>query len=69
MNEEAVHMCKKVRGAGKHVMLDEVVQTSSRRFERTGFLRTSIAWALTVALSYIGIRGVSIEKYLWRVVR
>jgi glycosyltransferase A (GT-A) superfamily protein (DUF2064 family) len=69
MNEEAVDMCKRLRGLGKHVMLKEVVQTSARRYESSGFMRTIFAWAFTVVLSYVGIRAVPIEKYVWRVVR
>jgi len=69
MNEEAVDMCKKLRGRGKHVMLNEVVQTSARRYERSGYMKTVFAWALTVVLSYIGVRAVPIEKHVWRVVR
>jgi hypothetical protein len=69
MNEEAVDMCKRLRGLGKHIMLDEVVRTSARRYEISGFFRTVFAWAFTIALSYFGIHAVPIEKYLWRVVR
>jgi uncharacterized protein len=69
MNEEAVDMCKRLRGVGKHIMLKEIVHTSARRYERTGFVKTVFAWALTVTLSYMGIRAVAIEKYVWRVVR
>jgi len=69
MNEEAVDMCKRLRGLGKHVMLDEVVRTSPRRYESCGFIKTVSAWAFTIGLSYFGIRAVPIEKYLWRVVR
>jgi uncharacterized protein len=69
MNEEAVDMCKRLRGHGRHVMLDEVVQTSARRYEKTGFMKTVFAWALTVVLSYIGVHAVQIEKHVWRVVR
>jgi glycosyltransferase A (GT-A) superfamily protein (DUF2064 family) len=69
MNEEAVDICKRLRGLGKHIMLDEVVQTSARRYERSGFVRTLLAWAFTIGLSYIGLRAVAVEKYLWRAVR
>ena len=69
MNEEAVDMCKRLRGLGKHIVLDEVVRTSARRYESSGFIRTVFAWAFTIALSYFGIHAVPIEKYLWRVVR
>jgi glycosyltransferase A (GT-A) superfamily protein (DUF2064 family) len=69
INEEAVDICKKLHGLGKHVILNEVVQTSARRYESSGFFRTLCAWAITVGLSYFGIHAVSIEKYLWRVVR
>jgi glycosyltransferase A (GT-A) superfamily protein (DUF2064 family) len=69
INEEAVDLCRRLRGLGKHVMLDEVVQTSARRYERSGFIRTLCAWAFTIGLSYIGIHAVPVEKYLWRVVR
>jgi glycosyltransferase involved in cell wall biosynthesis len=69
MNEEAVDMCKRLHALGKHVMLDEVIRSSARRYEQTGFARTIFAWMFTIALSYIGIRAVSIEKYVWRVVR
>ena len=69
MNEEAVDMCKRLRGHGKHIMLNEVVQTSARRYERAGFSKTVFAWGLTVVLSYIGVRAVPIEKYVWRIVR
>jgi hypothetical protein len=69
MNEEAVDMCKRLRSLGKHVMLDEIVQSSARRYERSGFVRAFFAWIFTIALSFIGIRAVSIEKYIWRVVR
>ncbi len=69
MNEEAVDMCKRLRGLGSHIMLNEIVQTSARRYEKSGFARTVFAWALTVVLTYIGIRAVQIERYVWRVVR
>jgi len=69
MNEEAVDMCKRLRVLGRHIMLDEVVQTSARRYESSGFIKTVFAWAFTIGLSYFGIRAVPIEKYLWRVVR
>jgi glycosyltransferase A (GT-A) superfamily protein (DUF2064 family) len=69
MNEEAVDMCKRLRALGKHVMLDDVVHTSARRYERLGFVQTVLAWFITISLSYFGIRAVPIEKYLWRVVR
>jgi glycosyltransferase A (GT-A) superfamily protein (DUF2064 family) len=69
MNEEAVDMCKRLRALGKHIMLDEVVQTSARRYERSGFIQTVLAWIITISLSYFGVRAVPIEKYLWRVVR
>jgi glycosyltransferase A (GT-A) superfamily protein (DUF2064 family) len=69
MNEEAVDICKRLRGLGKHIMLDEVVKTSARRYESSGFVRTVFAWAFTIALSYFGIHAVPVEKYLWRVVR
>jgi glycosyltransferase A (GT-A) superfamily protein (DUF2064 family) len=69
MNEEAVDMCKRLRALGKHVMLDDVVHTSARRYERLGFFPTVLAWVITISLSYFGVRAVPIEKYLWRVAR
>jgi glycosyltransferase A (GT-A) superfamily protein (DUF2064 family) len=69
MNEEAVDMCKRLHALGRHVTLDEVVRSSARRYEQSGFAKTIFAWVFTIALSYIGIRAVSIEKYIWRVVR
>jgi glycosyltransferase A (GT-A) superfamily protein (DUF2064 family) len=69
MNEEAVDMCKRLRTLGKRTMLDEVVQTSARRYESSGFMKTLFVWGFTVALSYFGIHAVPIERYLWRVVR
>lgn len=69
MNEEAVDMCKRLRRLGRLIMLDEVVQTSARRYENSGFFKTVFAWIFTIALSYFGIHAVPIEKYVWRVVR
>jgi glycosyltransferase A (GT-A) superfamily protein (DUF2064 family) len=69
MNEEGVDMSKKLRQFGKVIILNEYIRTSARRFETLGFMRTVFLWALTVALSYLGVRAVSIEKYVWRVVR
>jgi GT2 family glycosyltransferase len=69
MNEEAVDMCKRLRALGRHVMLDETVRSSARRYERAGFTKTLLAWVFTIALTYFGIRAVSIEKYVWSVVR
>jgi len=69
MNEEGVDMSKRLRTHGRLVMLDEVVKTSARRYERSGFFKTLCAWGFTVALSFLGIRGSSIEKYIWRIVR
>ncbi len=69
MNEEAVDICKRLRTLGRHVMLDEVVKGSARRYEQNGFATTLLAWIFTIALSYVGIRAVSIEKFVWRIVR
>jgi glycosyltransferase A (GT-A) superfamily protein (DUF2064 family) len=69
INEEGVDMSKRLRMYGRLVMLDEVVRTSARRYEQSGFFRTLCAWGFTVALSFLGIHGRSIEKYLWRIVR
>jgi len=69
INEEGVDMSKRLRRHGRLVMLDEIVQASARRYERSGFLKTLCAWGFTVALSFMGIHGSSIEKYIWRVVR
>jgi glycosyltransferase A (GT-A) superfamily protein (DUF2064 family) len=69
MNEEAVDMCKRLRVLGKHVMLDDIVHTSARRYERLGFFPTVLAWFITISLSYFGVRAVPIERYLWQVAR
>lgn len=69
MNEEGVDMSKKLRAFGRLVMLNEVVQTSARRFERLGFLETLLAWGITVGLSFMAMRAHAIEKYIWRNVR
>ncbi len=69
INEEGVDMSKRLRPHGRLVMLNAVVQTSARRYERSGFLKTLSAWGFTVALSFLGIHGSSIEKYIWRIVR
>ena len=69
INEEGVEMSKKLRKHGRLVMLDEFIQTSARRYERSGFLRTFCAWGFTIALSLLGIHGSSIEKTIWRAVR
>lgn len=69
INEEGVDMSKRLRTRGRLVMLEEVVQTSARRYEHSGFFTTLSAWGFTVALSFLGIRGSSIEKYIWRIVR
>ena len=69
INEEGVDMSKRLRMHGRLVMLDEVVQTSARRYEHSGFFKTLCAWGFTVALSFLGIHGGSIEKHIWRIVR
>jgi glycosyltransferase A (GT-A) superfamily protein (DUF2064 family) len=69
INEEGVDMSKRLRTHGRLVMLDEVVQTSARRYELCGFFRTLCAWGFTVALSFLGIHGSSVEKYIWRIIR
>jgi glycosyltransferase A (GT-A) superfamily protein (DUF2064 family) len=69
MNEEGVDMSKRLRKHGRLVMLDEVVQTSARRYEHSGFLKTLCAWGFTIALSILGVHARSIENYIWRIIR
>jgi glycosyltransferase A (GT-A) superfamily protein (DUF2064 family) len=69
VNEEGVVMSKRLRKSGKLVMLDDFVQTSARRYENCGFVRTLSAWAFTIALSYFGVRAGWIERHIWRVIR
>jgi len=69
INEEGVDMSKKLRKYGRLVMLDEIVQTSARRYEQSGFFKTLCVWGFTIALSLLGVHARSIENYLWRIIR
>lgn len=64
--EKTIHSLRAQKLEPKEIV---VVQTSARRYERSGFFKTLCAWGFTVALSFLGVRAGSIEDYIWRVVQ
>ena len=64
--EEAVALSKKIRRIGKLIKIDAPVIVSARRFEKKGYIRTTIMWALTVFLTLIGCRSTWLEKKFWK---
>jgi len=63
--EEAVAASVRVRRLGKTVRLNLPVLVSARRFEKRGFVRTTILWATTVFVSVLGLRAARLEELLW----
>lgn len=67
--EEAVDLQRRLRGRGKFVTIDQVVVSSSRRFQGRNSLFVAIIWVLTVAMTAIGLHFTSVERKLWKAVR
>jgi len=64
--EEAVALSKKIRQIGKLTKINAPVIVSARRFEKKGYVRTMIIWALTVLLTLIGCRSTWLERKFWK---
>jgi len=63
--EEAVAASPRIRRLGRTVRLNLPIVASPRRFEKRGFVQTTVLWAVTVFASFLGLRAAGLEELLW----
>lgn len=64
--EEAVALSKKIKKIGRLTRINAPVIVSVRRFEKKGYIRTVIIWALTVLLTLLGCKSTWLEQKFWK---
>ncbi|MEM3511018.1 MAG: DUF2064 domain-containing protein [Nitrososphaerales archaeon] len=64
--EEGVALSQKLKKVGRLITVKAPVIVSARRFEKKGFIRTLILWALTVLLTTLGFKNTWLEDKFWK---